>query len=291
MRRIVRDLGRFAAAGAVSIALTGCLTTDNVSQFTQSALSLAGSLDTSVERQRSLASLSTSQILDESRESRDTRVERKLQRMVDRIVDANGLRDFDYKVHLLAKDRINAYTPGGGAIFVEEGLVAQTRTEAMMAMVLAHEIAHIVKAHPIKGMRDRAILNIGGLAVAEYFNSNTPGSNRRLALMLVGYAHSAAVSGFGRAAEAEADRLGFQYYVIAGYKPSAAPDIFDEFARINGSVPAIQHFFHGTHPQSHIRAARLRKAVARLGSDVADLGIEQTDEWARLVRRYASRRK
>ena len=287
---IVATLCRAAIAGALSLSLSGCLTTANIDMLTENAMTLVGSMDTSVEKQKHLAFMTTSQILNQSPESVDTEMEQKLQRMVDRIVEANGLEEFDYKVHLLSTSNINAFTPGAGVIFVEEGLVAQATTEAMMAMVLAHEIAHIVKAHPIEGMRDRSILNIGGVAVSEYVGSQTTGFDRELALMLVDYTHRAAVSGYGRAAESEADRLGFEYYVKAGYKPASAPDIFHEFSRIFGAAPVIDHFFHGTHPQSHERASRLRKLVLDMEDGLTRDGIEQTPEWEDLAGRYANRR-
>ena len=287
--KIVKTLHRAAIAGGLSLTLTGCLTTDSLIRVSGQAMSLATSMDTSIEKQQWLASASEGELLRQNPESVDTDMQRKLQKIVDHIVEANNLQDFEYKIHLLANDRINAFTPGGGVIFVEEGLVAQTKTEAMMAMVLAHEIAHIVKAHPAVGMRDRSLLNIGAIVLGDYVGQSVTAIDPAVALKLLNYAHQAAVSGYGRAAETEADQLGFEYYVKAGYKSSAAPDIFYDFARVFGAAPAIEHFFHGTHPQAHERASRLRELASEMGTRSALDGIEQTDEWARLVASYASR--
>ena len=288
---IVKTLRRAAIAGGLSLTLTGCLTTDSLIRVAEQATSLATSMDTSIENQQWLASASEAELLKQNPESVDTDMQRKLQKMVDHIVETNNLQDFEYKVHLLANDRINAFTPGGGVIFVEEGLVAQTKTEAMMAMVLAHEIAHIVKAHPAVGMRDQSLLNIGGVLLDDYVGQSVTAINPEVARKLVQYAHRAAVSGYGRAAETEADQFGFEYYVKAGYKPLAAPDIFHDFARVNGATPTIEHFFHGTHPQSHDRASHMRELASEMGTDSASDGIEQTDEWTRLVEGYANRRR
>ena len=52
---------------------------------------------------------------------------------------------FVYRVYLIESPNPNAFTSGGGHIFVTTGLVARMRTEAQMAMVLAHELAHVAQ--------------------------------------------------------------------------------------------------------------------------------------------------
>ena len=88
---IVATSCRAAIAGALSLSLSACLTTAHIDTLTENAMTLVGSMDTSVEKQKHLAFMTTSRILDQSPQSVDTEMEQKLQRMVDRIVQANGL--------------------------------------------------------------------------------------------------------------------------------------------------------------------------------------------------------
>jgi predicted Zn-dependent protease len=56
-----------------------------------------------------------------------------------------------YRVYLIDSPHANAFTPGGGHIFVTTGIIRRLRTEAQLAMVLAHEMAHNRAIHVVKG--------------------------------------------------------------------------------------------------------------------------------------------
>lgn len=275
--------------------LTGCqmnaasLKSANVEALVGTAMNIVSSFDTSPERQLRLAGAAKQAILKRNPRSKDHRMEAKLQRMVDGIAKANGLREFDWQVYLLANKRINAFTPGGGVIFVEEGLVAQTETEAMMAMVLAHEMAHVQEAHPAVGMRDRSLMNVGANVLVGYVGSNTAGLTNDIARVALQYTYNAAANGYGRSAESEADEVGLRYFVKTGYNPRSASAVFEDFHRVFGSRSAVEQFFHGSHPQSKARAERIDDMVSELG--LGSGGITQTREWSRLQQKYRRHRK
>src|SRR4030067_1130229 len=91
-------------------------------------------------------------------------------------------------------------------------------TEAQLATLLAHEMTHATHRHAIKQFRD-ARNKTAFLAV---ITAGTSG----LAAPLGALGTLAAITGYSREQEAEADREGFKLMVKAGYDPGEAPKLF-----------------------------------------------------------------
>ena len=62
-------------------------------------------------------------------------------------------RPFPYRVRVVSDPGVNAFTFGGGLLYVHAGLIARMENEAQLAMVLAHEIAHVTEGHVVKGIQ------------------------------------------------------------------------------------------------------------------------------------------
>ncbi|QDL94551.1 M48 family metallopeptidase (plasmid) [Paroceanicella profunda] len=288
LRHTPRAAMRNGVLGLLGLATLGACDASNVNAvnaaMTGAAVLAQG--DATVSEQRELGQAATKETLQDYTRSPDRKLEGKLTRIVEGIAQANGLDTFPWQVVLLKSGEVNAFTPGGGYIFVEDGIIAQARTEAMMAMVLAHEMAHVQKAHPADGMRDRTAIVAGSSALSAYLGGQGSGLTSAAVDQAMQYVTLAAVNGYGRDKETEADDIGFGYYVKAGYMPSAAPRIFQRFAKLNGTQPALTHFFHGSHPQSADRAKRIQQLVNQLPAGRRNSGINQTDEWQRLTGAY-----
>lgn len=67
---------------------------------------------------------------------------------------------FSLEVHLLDTSASNAFATLGGHIFVTRGLLNSLATENSLAMVLAHEIAHITNRDPITGAGRALLFNL-----------------------------------------------------------------------------------------------------------------------------------
>jgi len=80
--------------------------------------------------------------------------------------------EMSFQVHLLDDPAPNAFATLGGHIFVTQGLLAAVSSENALAMVLAHEMAHVKFRHPIQAMSRGALLQLiitmvgGGQGVA-----------------------------------------------------------------------------------------------------------------------------
>ncbi|PSL18946.1 M48 family metallopeptidase [Shimia abyssi] len=239
------------------------------------ALVVAATSDISLDRQRAIANKSTENYLQTHRRSSDRALERKLQSMVKQIASANGLGP-DWTLYLMNEREPNALTPGGGVIFVHTGFIPIAHTEAQMAMVLAHEMAHSTQAHSAKRIRDmtRTAVLINTAA------GEVSGAGQRAALDILA---ASSVSGYSRSAETQADNVGFQYFVRAGYAPDEASKVFRNMANEFGDIDGIAHALHGTHPRNRQRAISLSN---KAGSSGRTVGRVSSRDYDRLTAKY-----
>jgi len=83
----------------------------------------------------------------------DQKTQQYLQDLANKLSKAEALpKSMKIIVHYQADETINAFATLGGHIFMFKGLLQKLPNENAVAMVLAHEIAHIKNRHPIKGM-------------------------------------------------------------------------------------------------------------------------------------------
>jgi predicted Zn-dependent protease len=72
--------------------------------------------------------------------------------IVQRLAAVAHPRPFTYSIRVVRDANINAFTFGGGALYVNAGLLARMDNEAQLAMVLGHEIAHVTESHVVRGI-------------------------------------------------------------------------------------------------------------------------------------------
>jgi predicted Zn-dependent protease len=128
----------------------------------------------------------------------------------------------DYDFTILDSDLINAFAAPGGYIFITRGLLESMEDEAELAMVLSHEIAHVTALHGVqmiqKEMGQNALAILGTLGAAIV-------AGPEAMLMMANTASlfsSLYMLGYSRDRELEADQLGLQYLLRAGYDPRAS---------------------------------------------------------------------
>jgi len=110
---------------------------------------LLSAFDVSPEREAKVASYVHQQVLAKHRRSDDKELEAYLTKMVRWLAHQAGADDaMSYQAFLLEDDMLNAFTPGAGRVYVTTRLVRELKSESQMAMVLAHEVGHVLKSHP-----------------------------------------------------------------------------------------------------------------------------------------------
>ncbi len=186
--------------------------------------------------------------------------------MANRIAaQASGPR-FTYRVYLVDSKEANAFTPGGGHIFVTTGLVNRLGSEAQMAMVLGHEIAHCTSGDVIKTAQRR---EIGQTAINA--SKNIFGDKPAVAWIGegLGMAANAAVNLYTRDQEDHADEAGLDYMVASGYDLREAEKAIKSLMGDHGKPDdSLLAGLFGDHSSKQRRLQRLRNLIVAKYSHV-----------------------
>jgi predicted Zn-dependent protease len=188
-----------------------------------------------------------------------------------KIAAITELQDFEYRFTILDSPTVNAFALSGGYIYVTRGLLALASSEAELASVLSHELAHVNARHGaqrLSGMKaeDRICATIGC-----DFELPVLGDTAAVGIRL-------AFGGFTQDQELEADRLGLRYLVSAGYDAQGMTSFLrklkaqrDLEARIAGLTDAQRdsHGYSSTHP---LTGTRIEQANALIEGAEATSG-------------------
>ena len=177
---------------------------------------------------------------------RDAELETYLNQVAARLKTFTDSPDIFFKIKIINDPNLNAFAFPNGVIYVHTGVLARMENEAQLAALLAHEMTHCTHRHSLrvlKSLDDRpafmAILEKSLEKVAMVQN---------LARILGVNGSMAAVTGYTREFEAEADRVGLDLMTKAGYDPRQALNLFEHLREEIESEGIKEPFFFGTHP-------------------------------------------
>lgn len=149
----------------------------------------------------------------------------------------------------------NAFAAPGGYIFITKGLLERMRSEAELAGVLAHEIAHVLKKHHLKAVKSSGWAGLAGDLV-----SSRSGGNDQLKEMIKNTVLKAYASGLDQSDEFEADRMGIVIAARAGYDPFGLPAVLQVLQGQNSQDGDFSLIFK-THPAPAARIEQLDKLM------------------------------
>ena len=160
--------------------------------------------------------------------------------------------DLPWQFGVLDAPQVNAFAVPGGTVFITRGLLEKMRSEAELAGVLAHEIAHVLKKHHLKAIQKGALASLGGEAASVAFGN----MNAQAKQKLVAFGTEMYSRGLDKGDELEADRLGVVIAARAGYDPYGLPAVLQTLQAMNPSDSAVAMMFK-THPAPADRLAAL----------------------------------
>lgn len=155
---------------------------------------------------------------------------------------------------------VNAYAFPGGSIAATRGILLDLENEAQLAALLGHELGHVNARHTAEQMSKSTLINlfVGGLATVVGTQSSGLGS---LASQLGMVGAGALLASYSRDNEREADALGLEYMVQAGYNANGFVGLMDMLRRTSKYKPSAIELMFATHPMSDERYRTAVEAV------------------------------
>lgn len=170
--------------------------------------------------------------------------------LVENSVASETAWQFEFGV-LADEQVINAFALPGGQIFITDALFTELDREALLAGVLAHEIAHVLARHSSEQIASSELSR--GLLQAFVVASEGEGAGTAaLVAQLINLNYS-------REAELEADAIGVRIMSEAGYDPRALIEVMEILAAAGGG--ARQPEFFSTHPNPDNRIQRIEAVI------------------------------
>ena len=159
--------------------------------------------------------------------------------------------DIPYTTTGLHASYINGYTFPAGSIGVTRGILAELEDEASFAALVGHEMGHVNARHAARRMTSQALTTLAvgvGAAVLLRDERYAP-----LALGIGAIGAGALLARYSRENEREADQLGMDYMVAAGYSPNGMIDLMQMLRSMERRKPGALEMMFATHPMSEER--------------------------------------
>lgn len=173
---------------------------------------------------------------------------------------SNILSGYQWEFNLVQAPEANAWCMPGGKVVVYSGIMGITQSEAGLAVVMGHEIAHAIAKHGNERMSQGLVQQLGGVALSVALSSK-PSETQALYNSAYGLASNVAVIlPYSRKHESEADEMGLIFMAMAGYDPNEAVGFWQRMASQPGSKPPE---LLSTHPNDQTRISNLRNLVQK----------------------------
>ncbi|MFN7931771.1 MAG: M48 family metallopeptidase [Bryobacteraceae bacterium] len=178
-------------------------------------------------------------------------------------VGQNLVRNSDAKVPFTIKvidsEEVNAFALPGGFFFVNSGLILRAESEAELAGVMAHEIAHVAARHGTRQATRGQFVNMASIPLI-FWGGWAGYGVRQAASVLVPLGFLS----FSRGFEEEADLLGLQYLYKTGYDPTAFVDFFEKLQSMEKKKPGTMAKVFSTHPLTEDRIKNSQKNIEEI---------------------------
>lgn len=264
---LFRRSRRLAAFGLASTLLAACAAVETTGsgavgvdrkQYMSSMVSESALQQEAAQQYSTLMSQARAQGALDSDAAQTARVRNIAQKLIAQAgVFRPDAKSWNWEVHVLKSNEVNAWCMPGGKIAVYTGLINQIKpTDAELAAVIGHEMAHALREHAREQVSQQMVTNMG-LSVLSAVTGVGATADLGSALSQVMFTLPNS-----RTHEAEADRIGVELAARAGYDPRAAVTLWQKMGALSaGNAPPE---FLSTHPSAASRSADLTEAANKV---------------------------
>lgn len=191
-----------------------------------------------------------------TREHSDPLMRTYLEDLIYRLSETSEVRDRRFEFIILEDESINAFAAPGGIIGINLGMFLNTQKEGELASVMCHELAHLSQRHYARSQNKNsplanALMILGSIAVAA-------ASRNPEAILIAPAAMQQMSINYTRSNEKEADRIGFNNLIKAGFDPNDMTMMFQRMQDKYQNEDSEQFSYLMTHPLPSERLTDMR---------------------------------
>ena len=216
----------------------------------------------SVEEENALGLQASQDILKKEKLSSDKVATQMVKRVGANIAKVADRSDFKWEFHLIEKDVVNAFCLPGGKVFVYSGLLKIAKSEAEIATVIAHEVAHAIARHGAERMSMQQASNIGKSLLTSALGIQDSKWAGAFDMAYGVGANVGLVLPYSRKQEFEADRIGLILMAKASYNPNDALEFWYNMQKLNQGDGGFA--FLRTHPTDSDRVENIKKLLPNI---------------------------
>ena len=232
------------------------------------------------------------------KEHNDPMIRTYLEDLLYRLSEDSEVQDRRFEFLVLQDKSINAFAAPGGIIGINLGMFLETEKEGELASVMCHELAHLSQRHYARSQNRSsplasALMVLGSIVVAA-------ASRNPEAILIAPAAMQQMSINFTRSNEKEADRVGFNNLVKAGFDPNDMTSMFQRMQDKYQTKSSEEFSYLMTHPlpserltDMKVRADNLPKSVNINYRDNIDFYFMQkrAESWSekdtrKLIKKY-----
>jgi metalloendopeptidase OMA1, mitochondrial len=246
--------------GGAGLVLCGCATTPITGRHQLMLVSAA--------QETALGAQAYRQTLQKEPVTHDPRLTEPVLRIAKRLEAVTEHPEFHWEANVIKDDKTaNAFALPGGKIAVYTGIFPIAQTEAGLAIIVGHELGHVIARHGAERISQQLGVQLVGSAVAAGLQTS-PYAN----MIMAGYGLGTQVGillPYSRVQESEADRIGLVLAARAGYDPHVAIGVWERMAKLPGRRPPA---FLSTHPAPESRLEDIKQFIPRAMADFRPQG-------------------
>lgn len=202
-------------------------------------------------------------------------VGQKIATAAERYLNANGyqgyLDDYQWEYNLVDDATVNAWAMPGGKIVIYSGILPIAETEAGVAAIMAHEVAHALANHGAQRMSAQQLQTVGGAVLGAAVGGQSE-TTQEIISQAYGLGTQVGVMlPFSRGHETEADRIGLTLMALAGYDPAEAADLWRRMEAQSGGQSPPE--FLSTHPSPSTRIENIEAWADQAKAEARKFGV------------------
>jgi predicted Zn-dependent protease len=257
-------MNRFAALIAIvgGLLLSGC--------FTNPVTGRKELVMISPEQELSLGAQSFAEVTKSETVSHDPEMNARVQRVGQRIAQAvgNEMPNASWQFTVFDSPEVNAFALPGGKVGVYTGLLQLATSDDELAIVMGHEIGHVVARHGAERMSQAQLISGAGQLLTAGLETKVTDPKIMQAVQLAyGAGTTLGVTlPHSRAQESEADHMGMVFAARAGYDPQAAITFWQKMISRQqaGASNSVFAKWLSDHPADQQRIADLQALLPQI---------------------------